>query len=76
MASTIKQRLRRYNSTDYDTIHLETQAPQVLVQDSVLQTLLHLYSISQNTTPTKVPFPEQRYNGDLGELGAFPGQYL
>lgn len=40
MASTIKQRLRRYNGTDYDTIHLETQAPQVLIQDSTLQTEL------------------------------------
>ena len=25
MASTIKQRLRRYNGTDYDTVHLETE---------------------------------------------------
>ena len=30
MASTIKQRLRRYNGTDYDTIHLETQESQII----------------------------------------------
>ena len=29
MASTIKQRLRRYNGTDYDTIHLETEKSMI-----------------------------------------------
>lgn len=31
MASTIRQRLRRYNGTDYDTVHLENHANNVLV---------------------------------------------
>ena len=30
MASTVKQRLRRFNGTDYDTIHLETQESQII----------------------------------------------
>lgn len=30
MASTIKQRLRRFNGTDYDTIHLETSESQII----------------------------------------------
>lgn len=34
MASTIRQRLRRYNGTDYDTVHLETHANNVLVNVS------------------------------------------
>ena len=34
MASTIKQRLRRFNGTDYDTIHLETQESQIVADYS------------------------------------------
>ena len=34
MASTVKQRLRRFNGTDYDTIHLETQESQVIADYS------------------------------------------
>lgn len=33
MAATIKQRLRRYNGTDYDTIHLETESELVIVKN-------------------------------------------
>ena len=34
MASTIKQRLRRFNGTDYDTVHLETEESQVIADYS------------------------------------------
>ena len=34
MASTIKQRLRRFNGTDYDTVHLETQESQIIADYS------------------------------------------
>ena len=34
MATTIKQRLRRFNGTDYDTVHLETSESQIIADYS------------------------------------------
>lgn len=40
MASTIKQRLRRYNGTDYDTVHLESSADMIIKDSSNIGTLI------------------------------------
>ena len=52
MASTIRQRLRRFNGTDYDTIHLETELS--CITDFVG---LHSYAVdSRSGSPHTVKF--------------------
>ena len=57
MASMIRQRLRRFNGTDYDTIHLETNADNVLYGNDTVKTsldTLHSTKISKVIGPTGI----------------------
>lgn len=64
MASTIKQRLRRYNGTDYDTIHLENHANNVLVDVSAgeTDTLDHVLSTIGGATDARTGEPLKLYS--------------
>ena len=54
MGSTIKQRLRRFNGTDYDIIHLETEV--ACITDMPASATLKVESISITTAPTKTAY--------------------
>lgn len=76
MASTIEQRLCRYNGTDYDTIHLETEAGAVIVQEAYTSPLnTDQLTLGMNTVYFTA-YPDLKWcvdhlDGDYAYLGLY-----
>ena len=77
MGDVIKQRLRRYNGTDYDTVHLETDGSVVEVEAPGKVSILNTDSPTLGETVYFRDYPDitwqvQHLDGDYAYLASYP----